>query len=924
MKVHKATAAGGAAGFGAVLILALVLGVLFWRSFLPNYVHFSNDGPLGQQNNAASALPAGFLGAWYDNNDIGAPGGAWAVAISALFRWAVGPVGYAKFLVPFALFILGLGAWSFFRQLKLSPLAAGLGALAAALNSTFFSNACWGVAPQEIAIGMDYFALALVVSLTAETPLLVRLARLGLAGLCVGMNVMEAADIGVIFSLFVAAFVVVCALNQEKGAIPARLGQGVWQVAVVAIFAGFIACQTIVSLVGITGVGGASQNTLGKEDQWNWATEWSLPKTETLGLLVPGLFGYKMDTPANMAPEFARFYAGGNYWGGMGRDPLLDPYFAAGRTGTPVATQWRQTSGTNYCGILVVLMALWAALQALRKENSVFSETQRRYIWFWSVAAVLCVLFAWGRFSFFYVLLYKLPFISKIFSVIRNPTKFLIVFSWCIVVLFAYGIDGFSRRYLPAVEKPKPSPLASSLSPLSALPKEEEKSWWAKAGNFDRQWTAGCGIAVVLSLLGWLIFSGERKDFRHYLATVGFPSDPDSDLAGTIALFSIHQAGWFVLLIVVAAGLTILVISGKMAGRTKLTGLLLGLFLFLDMGRADLPYITHWNYIQKYDIDTKNAGQSTSPILNLLKDKYYEHRVAMLPFGSPAEEGPDLFSQLYTIEWVQHQFPYYNIQTLDLFQRPRVSDDIAAYEGAIYFHGTRDGLPMLIRQWELTNTRYLLGEADFLDALDSLDPLHRFRIVERFTIGPKEGVTNPTKLEEIAALPDPNGRYALFEFSGALPRAKLYSTWQVNTNDDSTLKTLASPYFDPARVVLISTPETGLALTATNENKGTVEFASYKPTRIVLSTRTPAPAVLLYNSKYDPDWKVTVDGRPEPVLRCNYIMRGVYVSPGSHTVELTYSLPKKPLYITLAAYGSGILLGAFLLVSGITSHKKRP
>src|SRR5208282_6595182 len=124
-------------------------------------------------------------------------------------------VGFAKFLAPMALFILGLGAWAFFRQLKLAPLAATLGALAATLNSTFFATACWGVATQQIAIGMDFFALALAVSNTSETPALIRWTRLALAGLAVGINVMEAADIGAIFSLFIAAFVIYKVLIED-------------------------------------------------------------------------------------------------------------------------------------------------------------------------------------------------------------------------------------------------------------------------------------------------------------------------------------------------------------------------------------------------------------------------------------------------------------------------------------------------------------------------------------------------------------------------------------------------------------------------------------------------------------------------------------------------------------------------------------
>ena len=170
-------------------------------SIFPTTARWDNKTPRG------ATLPAAFLGSWYDINDIGISAGSLAPAPSALIFWALGPVGYAKFVAPLALFILGLGAWAFFRQLKLSPLAATLGALAATLNSTFFATACWGVATQQIAIGMDFFALALVVSNTSETPALIRWTRLALAGLAVGVNVMEAADIGAIFSVFVAAFV---------------------------------------------------------------------------------------------------------------------------------------------------------------------------------------------------------------------------------------------------------------------------------------------------------------------------------------------------------------------------------------------------------------------------------------------------------------------------------------------------------------------------------------------------------------------------------------------------------------------------------------------------------------------------------------------------------------------------------------------
>ena len=319
----------------APVLLLIVLAVLFWRSFLPGFVHFSNDGPLGQLHAAWVSFPDSISGQWYDLNSIGSNIGVSSPDIATLLRWAIGTVGYSKFLAPIALWILGVGAWFCFRQMKLSPLAAVLGGLAAALSSDFFSTACWGVASQQIAIGMDFFALGLIAGNSPLMPALTRWTRLALAGLCVGMNVMEAADIGAIFSVLIAAFVFFKAVNEEGVPLVRKISGGISRVAIVAMFAVFLALQTVVALIGtsISGVVGTGQDTETKLHHWDWATQWSLPKAETLGLVVPGLFGYKLDTPKDMMPMLQDAYKSGEYWGGVGRDPAIDRYFDAGRQG---------------------------------------------------------------------------------------------------------------------------------------------------------------------------------------------------------------------------------------------------------------------------------------------------------------------------------------------------------------------------------------------------------------------------------------------------------------------------------------------------------------------------------------------------------------------------------------------------------------
>ncbi len=133
--------------------LVAVLAFLFFDSFLPGKVVWSNDGPYGAISTKAGRLPQGVMGGWGDLNWLGeelmsaAPSfhlTAVAIALQSL--------GYAKVCRTDFLFLLvGLCAWLLFRQLKFAPIACVLGGLAAALNSDFFSiRAAGAVVAQPV------------------------------------------------------------------------------------------------------------------------------------------------------------------------------------------------------------------------------------------------------------------------------------------------------------------------------------------------------------------------------------------------------------------------------------------------------------------------------------------------------------------------------------------------------------------------------------------------------------------------------------------------------------------------------------------------------------------------------------------------------------------------------------------------------
>jgi hypothetical protein len=864
-----------------ILLLVAVLSLLLHGVFLPGHTLFSNDGPLGRLVSQCRQLPGRFAGCWEDLNGVGFNDGAAPPGISFGLQFLLKPILFSKFYALVALIILGMGAWCFFVNLRFAPVACVLGGLAAVLNSTFFSVACWGVAAQDITAGMNFFALAAL----ADTSSRRRWLRVILAGLAVGMGVVEGADVGALFSIYVAAFVFYQAWMGE-GSQTKRLMTGLSRVTLVALFAALIAAQAILTLINtnIKGVVGTQQNTQTKEMRWGWATQWSLPMPEAVGWIVPGLFGYRMDTPD-----------GGCYWGRIGRSPAMEKYIENGEQGPPPHGFMRYSGGGFYAGVSVVLLALWAIIQSLSRKDSIFSLSQRRWLWFWSVAAILSVLLSFGHFAPFYQLIYALPY----FSTIRNPVKFINLASFILIVIFAYGVDGLWRKYM------------TTSGSVAKSHRVGLKVWWINAGKFEKFWIYGCGLALGLSLLGWLIYASDRQALINYLETVNF----DDSEAQQIASFSIRQVGWFMLFFVLSAAFMACVFSGAFAGaRTRWAGIILGLLMVVDLGRADLPWIIYWNYPEKY---------ASNPVLDRLRITPYEHRVTILP--GPMSEDFSMLNDLYRQIWLQQQFPYYNIQSLDIVDMSRVPKDFMACLDAMNGINNGMGFQPFIRYWKLTNSRYELGSADALQLLnkDINQPDQQFRIIERFDIVPKPGITRPDSLEQLTAVTNENGTYALFDFPGALPRAKLYSQWQVNTNNQAILKQVGSPDFDPDRSVLVAN-QLPAAPTAANskQNAGTVDLTSYKPKDIVLKSDAASPTVLLLNDHFDPNWKVLVDGKREPLLRCNYIMCGVYLPPGAHTVEFRFRLPLGLFYVSLSAILLGLLILPAVVISDRDSLKK--
>jgi hypothetical protein len=879
---------------GASVLLLVLLCGLFYGVFIPGYTLFSNDGPLSELVTQSHRLPERFTGCWQDLNSVGFNGGAAPLNISLGLQWLLGPVLFSKIYAIVSLFLLGISAWIFLRQSRLTPLACSLGALAAVLNSTLFSVAAWGISAHVLTIAMFFLALAAMMNTSSGLGWL----RLILAGFAIGMGVTEGADVGAIFSLYFVAFVIYQAWVAEGPRVK-NMTAGFGRLTIVVVCAVLLAAQAIFGLVTtVEGVAVTTQQSVRQTDmnntaenngdennstqslnaqkRWDWATQWSLPKREILSLVVPSLFGNRMDTPN-----------GGSYWGMMGRDANWQKFFDAGGQGPLPHGFARYTGGGNYIGVLVAVIAIWSALQSFSRKNPVFTPGQRHWLWFWLAVVLFSLLLALGHYAFFYRLVYSLPY----FSTIRNPTKFLYPFDVGMIALFAFGIDGLQRRYM---EAPKNRIIAR-------WPGFD--SWWKRATLFEKYWIYGCGLVWVVSIVGWYFYAQYHDQLVQYMQFTHVPGNLDA-----IATYSIHHVAWFVVTFFLAALLLVLIFSGVFIGR-QAGGVLLALLLVIDLGLANQPWITFWNYHDKY---------ASNAVLDLLRDKPYEHRVAMAPINVQSSPQLSVFGQYYRVGWLQQQFPYYNIQAYDVIEMPRIPEDYLAFRQA--FTPTNGAnFHTVSRIWALENTKYILAPATFGTYWNSVDYLAKtpLRMVMRYDIALRPGFTAATSPDQLTAAPSDAGRFAVFEYDAALPRALLYSNWQVDTNGPEVLNHLVDPAFDPHSLVYVDNVVPAMAENGnpTNPPAGTVDITHYAPKDILLKADVTAPSVLFLDDHYHPNWNVFVDGRIQPLLRCDFLMRGVYLASGDHQVEFKFEPPVRLLYVSIGSLSVALLLlGAFIVL----------
>jgi len=152
----------------------------------------------------------------------------------------------------------------------------------------------------------------------------------------------------------------------------------------------------------------------------------------------------------------------------------------------------------------------------------------------------------------------------------------------------------------------------------------------------------------------------------------------------------------------------------------------------------------------------------------------------------------------------------------------------------------------------------------------------------------------------------PDGTHLVLENTQVMPKAWLVSATELITTPEERVQTLRSPAFEPRQKAIVEQPAQLPASTGGTALAGSVVLKQYQPNMLTFVADASASCLMVVGEKFHNGWKATVDGKPAGIVPVNHILRGVYLTPGKHTVEFRFDpLPFK--------VGKWLTLGSFLL-----------
>ena len=124
---------------------------------------------------------------------------------------------------------------------------------------------------------------------------------------------------------------------------------------------------------------------------------------------------------------------------------------------------------------------------------------------------------------------------------------------------------------------------------------------------------------------------------------------------------------------------------------------------------------------------------------------------------------------------------------------------------------------------------------------------------------------------------------------------------------------------DLSDVAVVTVDDEGLA--DSYDASGEIALVEYAPNRLKYEYSAPAEALAVFSEVYFPEgWSVTIDGEPAEYFAADYVLRGMVLPAGEHTVVWSFKAPRWGAVSTIMAICAAAIL--LWLVAVVVFYKR--
>ena len=156
--------------------------------------------------------------------------------------------------------------------------------------------------------------------------------------------------------------------------------------------------------------------------------------------------------------------------------------------------------------------------------------------------------------------------------------------------------------------------------------------------------------------------------------------------------------------------------------------------------------------------------------------------------------------------------------------------------------------------------------------------------------------------------------YILYKNLSAFDRAFMVYNYAIAESQQQALDLLHTYSGQLNKVSIVFSKDIqGMSLTTNTQGTYKIDFLKYTPGHIKLTCTTSQPGLFFISDTYFPGWHARIDGKETKIIRADYAFQGLWLTQGTHTIELNYDPASFKYGALLSLIGILSLIGFYFV-----------